>query len=173
MSASGGQLDLMSGFGRSRKQMDMATLPAATRMTPSGHTPDRNPAAQHSPAVPRCAIFSVRKYGRSRTVKGGAAGEGRQAASLGGDDAETIVCLARGADLGGAGLPDQEADTMQGLVPAGTPRPIIDVLHREIVKAMALPMKEKMAALGFEPAANTPEEFAARIKAEIPNGGKP
>jgi tripartite-type tricarboxylate transporter receptor subunit TctC len=76
--------------------------------------------------------------------------------------------------LAEAGLPDQEADTMQGiLVPAGTPRPIIDLLHREIVKVMALPdMKERMAALGYEPVANTPEEFAARIKAEIPRWDK-
>jgi tripartite-type tricarboxylate transporter receptor subunit TctC len=76
--------------------------------------------------------------------------------------------------LAEAGLPDQEADTMQGiLVPAGTPKAIIDLLHGEIVKVMALPdVKERMAVLGFEPVANTPEEFAARIKAEIPKWGK-
>jgi tripartite-type tricarboxylate transporter receptor subunit TctC len=76
--------------------------------------------------------------------------------------------------LAEAGLPEQEADTMQGiLVPADTPRPIIDLLHREIVNVMALPdVKERMAALGYEPVANTPEEFAARIKAEIPTWGK-
>jgi tripartite-type tricarboxylate transporter receptor subunit TctC len=76
--------------------------------------------------------------------------------------------------LAEAGLPDQEADTMQGiLVPAGTPRPIIDLLNREIVNVMALPdVKDRMAALGYEPVANTPEEFAARIKAEIPKWGK-
>jgi tripartite-type tricarboxylate transporter receptor subunit TctC len=76
--------------------------------------------------------------------------------------------------LAEAGLPDQEADTMQGiLVPAGTPKAIIDLLHGEIVKVMALPdVKERMAVLGFEPVANTPEEFAVRIKAEIPKWGK-
>jgi tripartite-type tricarboxylate transporter receptor subunit TctC len=76
--------------------------------------------------------------------------------------------------LAEAGLPDQEADTMQGiLVPAGTPKAIIDLLHSEIVKVMALPdVKERMAVLGFEPVANTPEEFAARIRAEIPKWGK-
>jgi tripartite-type tricarboxylate transporter receptor subunit TctC len=76
--------------------------------------------------------------------------------------------------LAEAGLPDQEADTMQGiLVPAGTPKAVIDLLHREIVKAMALPdMMERMAVLGFEPVANTPEEFAARIKLEIPKWAK-
>jgi tripartite-type tricarboxylate transporter receptor subunit TctC len=76
--------------------------------------------------------------------------------------------------LAEAGLPDQEADTMQGiLVPAGTPKAIIDLLHSEIVKVMALPdVKERLAVLGFEPVANMPEEFAARIKAEIPKWGK-
>ena len=76
--------------------------------------------------------------------------------------------------LAEAGLPDQEADTMQGiLVPAGTPKAIIELLHREIVKVMALPdVQERMAVLGFEPVASTPEEFAARIKVEIPKWAK-
>jgi tripartite-type tricarboxylate transporter receptor subunit TctC len=73
-----------------------------------------------------------------------------------------------------SGLPDQEADTMQGiLVPAGTPKPIIDLLHREIVKAIDLPeVKEKLVALGYETVASTPEEFTTRIKTEIPKWGK-
>jgi tripartite-type tricarboxylate transporter receptor subunit TctC len=38
---------------------------------------------------------------------------------------------------------------------------------------MALPdVKERMAVLGFEPVVNKPEEFAARIQAEIPKWGK-
>src|SRR3954469_20351939 len=76
--------------------------------------------------------------------------------------------------LAEAGLPDQESDTLQGvLVPAGTPKPIIELLHREILDAMAQPdVKEKMAALGFERVASTPDEFAARIKAEIPKWAK-
>jgi tripartite-type tricarboxylate transporter receptor subunit TctC len=76
--------------------------------------------------------------------------------------------------LAEAGLPDQESDTLQGvLVPAGTPKPVIDLLHREILDAMAQPdVKEKMAALGFERVASMPDEFAARIRAEIPKWGK-
>jgi tripartite-type tricarboxylate transporter receptor subunit TctC len=76
--------------------------------------------------------------------------------------------------LGEAGVPDQESDTMQGiLVPAGTPKPIIDLLHREVVKIMALPdVKEKLDALGFEVVGSTPDEFTARIKIEIPKWGK-
>jgi tripartite-type tricarboxylate transporter receptor subunit TctC len=76
--------------------------------------------------------------------------------------------------LAEAGLPNQEADTMQGiLVPAGTPKEIIAILHREILDAMAQPdVKDKMVSLGFESVASTPEEFAARIREEIPKWGK-
>ena len=68
-----------------------------------------------------------------------------------------------------SGAPDQEAETMQGvLLPAGTPREIVDRLHREIVRVVALPdVKERLAGLGFEPVANTPEEFAAYIRSEV------
>ncbi|MBI3372072.1 MAG: tripartite tricarboxylate transporter substrate binding protein [Betaproteobacteria bacterium] len=68
-----------------------------------------------------------------------------------------------------SGAPDQEAETMQGvLLPAGTPREIVERLHREIVRAVALPeVKERLAALGFDAVANTPEEFAAYIRSEV------
>ena len=39
-----------------------------------------------------------------------------------------------------AGLPEQEADTMQAVfVPAGTPRAVIDLLYHEIKAIVALP----------------------------------
>src|SRR5207249_2439421 len=65
-----------------------------------------------------------------------------------------------------AGFPDIQGETWFGvLVPAGTPREIITLLHREIVKIVALPdMKDRLAALGFERVANTPDQFAAQIK---------
>lgn len=68
-----------------------------------------------------------------------------------------------------AGAPGQEADVITGiLVRAGTSKEIIDRLHREITKVMSQPdARERMAALGFEPVNNTPEEFGAWIKAEI------
>jgi len=73
-----------------------------------------------------------------------------------------------------AGVTGQESETMQGiLVPAGTPKEIVDLLNREIVKAMALPdVKEKCAQLGFDPIANKPDEFAAYIKKEVEKWGK-
>jgi tripartite-type tricarboxylate transporter receptor subunit TctC len=76
--------------------------------------------------------------------------------------------------LAEAGFPDQENDTPQGiLAPAGTPRPIIDLLHREIARIMAPPeVRRKMLAIGFEPVVTTPDAFAARIRTEIPRWGK-
>jgi tripartite-type tricarboxylate transporter receptor subunit TctC len=68
-----------------------------------------------------------------------------------------------------AGVPDQEADNITGiLVRAGTPKDLVDLLHREIVGIITLPdVKERLAALGLDPAGNAPEDFAAQIKAEI------
>jgi tripartite-type tricarboxylate transporter receptor subunit TctC len=68
-----------------------------------------------------------------------------------------------------AGIRGQEADTLQGvLVPAHTPKDITDLLYHEIVKIVHEPdVKERFAALGFDPVANSPEEFTAQIKVEI------
>lgn len=73
-----------------------------------------------------------------------------------------------------AGYPGQEADTLTGMVaPAGTPKPIIDLLQREIAKAVAQPeVAANLRRLGFVPVANRPEEFGARIKDEIAKWGK-
>jgi tripartite-type tricarboxylate transporter receptor subunit TctC len=71
--------------------------------------------------------------------------------------------------LAEAGASDQESEIILGvLVPGGTPQEVIDRLHREIVRIVALPeVRERLSALGFEPIASTPEEFADRIKWEI------
>ena len=73
-----------------------------------------------------------------------------------------------------AGYPDQEADTLTGvLAPIGTPNDIIDLLNREIAKAVAEPdVTARLFKLGFVPVANKPEEFGARIKSEIEKWGK-
>jgi tripartite-type tricarboxylate transporter receptor subunit TctC len=73
-----------------------------------------------------------------------------------------------------AGIRGQEADTLQGvLVPARTPKDITDLLYHEIVKIVHEPdVKERFAALGFDPVANSPEEFTAQIKVEIAKWGK-
>jgi tripartite-type tricarboxylate transporter receptor subunit TctC len=73
-----------------------------------------------------------------------------------------------------AGLPGMEALAWNGIfVPAGTPRPVIDVLHRELVRAFNAPdVKAQVTATGSYVAADTPEEFAAFIRAENEKWGK-
>ena len=73
-----------------------------------------------------------------------------------------------------AGLPGQESDTISGvLVPAHTPPPIIELLYREIGKAMIEPeAAQKLASLGFDTIDTTPEEFSSRIQTEIPKWAK-
>jgi tripartite-type tricarboxylate transporter receptor subunit TctC len=68
-----------------------------------------------------------------------------------------------------AGMPGLESDAPAGvLVRAGTPDQVVDLLHRELVAIIALPdVRGRLAALGFEPVANKPEEFAAWMRAEI------
>ena len=72
------------------------------------------------------------------------------------------------------GVKDQEADTLTGIVvPAGTPKEIVELLAGEIARSVAKPdVRERLAALGFKPVANTPDEFSARIKLEIEKWGK-
>jgi len=71
-------------------------------------------------------------------------------------------------------LPGQESDTISGvLVPAHTPQPIIDLLYREVGKAMIEPeAAQKLASLGFDMIDSTPEEFSSRIQTEIPKWAK-
>jgi tripartite-type tricarboxylate transporter receptor subunit TctC len=68
-----------------------------------------------------------------------------------------------------AGVPGYEATQWYGvLAPAGTPRPVINKLNSEIVKAIhGADVREKLAADAAEPVGNTPEEFGAFIKKEI------
>ena len=67
------------------------------------------------------------------------------------------------------GIKDQEAETMQGvLLPAGTPKPIVDLLQTEIARIVHLPdVKEKLLAVGLEPNGMSQAAFAAYIKADI------
>jgi tripartite-type tricarboxylate transporter receptor subunit TctC len=72
------------------------------------------------------------------------------------------------------GFPGFEATAWFGLMaPAGTPQPIIDKVHKEIVRLLALPdVKAKLEGLGVQLVGNTPAEFAALIKTETPHWAK-
>ena len=76
--------------------------------------------------------------------------------------------------MGEATGTELEADIVTGIVaPTGTPREVVDVLHRAIANVIApADFRERLAALGFDPVASTPEQFSEWIKAEIAKWGK-
>ena len=66
------------------------------------------------------------------------------------------------------GLPGFEAVSWYALmVPAGTPREIVDKLNAETARLLAKPeLKEKLAALGMDAGGGKPQELAATIQRE-------
>lgn len=67
-----------------------------------------------------------------------------------------------------AGVPRFVVTQWHGmLAPHGTPRPVIDRLHKEIVKAVQRPeVIARLALDGTEPVASSPQEFAAHLRSE-------
>lgn len=74
----------------------------------------------------------------------------------------------------GETVPGHEASLWYGiLAPARTPQDIVARLHAAIVAAGRTPrVMEQLAAVGMESVNNTPQEFAAFMKAEIVKWGK-
>jgi tripartite-type tricarboxylate transporter receptor subunit TctC len=72
------------------------------------------------------------------------------------------------------GFPDFEAVSWIGfLAPGGTPKPIIDRYHTEIVRILKSPeVRAKLEQIQFEVVASTPDEFGRLIRAEIVRWGK-
>ncbi len=73
-----------------------------------------------------------------------------------------------------SGVRGQESELIIGvLVPAATPKPIVDLLQRQIARIVALPeVKARLDALGFAPVASAPDAYAAQIKADIETWSK-
>ena len=73
-----------------------------------------------------------------------------------------------------AGLPGYEASLWYGiLAPAGTPAPVIALLHKEFVRALQAPdVKERFIVLGVDIVGSTPQELAAHLKAEMAKWSK-
>lgn len=68
------------------------------------------------------------------------------------------------------GIKGFEATTWHGLVaPAGTPKSVVDTLHRAVVETLKDPgVQQKLTNLGVDISPDMPDEFAAYIRAEIP-----
>ena len=73
-----------------------------------------------------------------------------------------------------AGYGELDGDAWVGvLVPSGTPKDVVALLHREVVRIIALPeMKERLAAIGLEPVGDSPEEFSAQMRVEMEKWAK-
>jgi len=68
-----------------------------------------------------------------------------------------------------AGLSGFDVSGWVGIfAPAKTPRPVVDRLYRELAVVLRSDfVKERYATLGIEPVGNTPEEFAAQVRADL------
>jgi len=68
-----------------------------------------------------------------------------------------------------SGVPGFEVTNWFGiLVPAGTPKPIIDKIHQQVARIVENPTNEQLIfRLGLEPAAMSPREFDAFMRSEI------
>ena len=73
-----------------------------------------------------------------------------------------------------SGLPGFEVFAWNGvLVPAGTPKAVIQQLNDQIRKAMLLPqVKDKFSAQGFAASWNSPENFGVFLKNEVDKWGR-
>jgi tripartite-type tricarboxylate transporter receptor subunit TctC len=68
-----------------------------------------------------------------------------------------------------SGIPDQEADLINGmLAPAGTPAEIVSLLQKQVAEIVALPdVKATFDKLSFQAAATTPAQYASQIREDI------
>jgi len=59
------------------------------------------------------------------------------------------------------------------MAPAGTPAAIIEKVHRDTVRLLAVPeLRKRLEELGLDLVGNSPAEFAALIKTELPQWAK-
>jgi tripartite-type tricarboxylate transporter receptor subunit TctC len=68
-----------------------------------------------------------------------------------------------------SGLPGYQAGSWYGVVaPTGTPRPVVDLLHREIAAiTRSREITDRLVSEAIIPIASSPEEFRAHIRAEF------
>jgi len=101
-------------------------------------------------------------YLRRGQVKGLAVTGGQRIAAL--PEIPTVAEL---------GYPDYEISSWYGvLAPIGTPPEIVDRLHRELVAILRVPaVRSDLSAKGMEVVGNTPEQFAAELRADVARWG--
>jgi tripartite-type tricarboxylate transporter receptor subunit TctC len=109
------------------------------------------------------AVAGAHQYVKSGKLKAIAVSSAKRSSSL--PDVPTFI------ESGVAGF---DVSSWVGiLAPAQTPRPIVDKLNRELNAVLATPeIVEKLAMLGIAATPETPEAFAAQIKADLAKYGK-
>jgi tripartite-type tricarboxylate transporter receptor subunit TctC len=98
--------------------------------------------------------------------------------------AGSVRAIAMTGPARSASMPELATFTEQGVAnvdlaiwvgayaPAGTPRPIIERLQRELAAVLQLPeVREKMIAQGQTPIGNAPDEFAAAQRSDVEKWG--
>jgi tripartite-type tricarboxylate transporter receptor subunit TctC len=105
-----------------------------------------------------CPVISVLQFIKEGRLLALAAGSTKRSSAL----PDVITTLE-------AGIPNSDYNFWVGMmVPAKTPRDIVDTLYQHTLKALQAPdLKERMAKIGAEPMLMTPKEFDAYIKMEI------
>ncbi len=73
-----------------------------------------------------------------------------------------------------SGIPNFEAVSWVGLLaPAGTPKPVLDKIHQDLLTVLAIPdVKERMAITGAELSPGSPADFDAFIRNETAKWAK-
>lgn len=104
------------------------------------------------------AIATAQQYVKAGRIKAIAVSSAQRGRSL--PDVPTFV---------ESGQPGFVVDSWVGiLAPAKTPRPVVDRLQKEIAAVLAEPeVRARYDVLGIEPVGNTPDQFAAQIKADL------
>ena len=95
--------------------------------------------------------------------------DGKRVKVLGVTSSQRLATLPGVPTLAEAGAPKFEMQSWQGVfAPAGTPRPVIERLGREVAAIVAMPaVQDKLRNLGVEPDGRQGEAFGAFQNAEI------
>jgi tripartite-type tricarboxylate transporter receptor subunit TctC len=104
------------------------------------------------------AIATAQQYVRTGRLVGLGVPGARRSAAL--PDVPTFV---------ESGLPGFDVSSWTGIfAPAGTPRPVVDKLQRELAAVLRTAfVRERYAVLGIEPVGNSPQEFGDQVRADL------
>jgi tripartite-type tricarboxylate transporter receptor subunit TctC len=95
--------------------------------------------------------------------------KGGRLRTLGISSTKRLAALPEVPTIAEAGVPGYEATVTHGIcMTAKTPPPLVTQLNREVVAATNAPeVRERLAALGAEVVASTPEEYRTTTQAEV------